>query len=63
MSFLLLFIASTLGTVVALPLLTAHKLQRNSRMPFGPFLLLGAVIVRLFGTAFIHYYKRRALGL
>jgi prepilin signal peptidase PulO-like enzyme (type II secretory pathway) len=62
MSFLLIFIASAAGTVVALPLMGAHKLKRTSRMPFGPFLLVSAVLTRLFGAAIIHWYKNRLLG-
>jgi leader peptidase (prepilin peptidase)/N-methyltransferase len=62
MSLLLIFVASVLGTAVAVPLLGADKLKRTSRMPFGPFLLIGAVITRLFGAALLHWYKNRLLG-
>jgi leader peptidase (prepilin peptidase)/N-methyltransferase len=62
MSFFLIFVASTLGTVVALPLLLSHKLRRTSHVPFGPFLLAGAIITRLFGAVIIAWYRRHLLG-
>lgn len=62
MSLLLILMSSATGTIVALPLLGTHKLKRTSRIPFGPFLLLGAIIVRLFGTTIIHWYKSRVVG-
>jgi prepilin signal peptidase PulO-like enzyme (type II secretory pathway) len=62
MGILLIFMASLAGTVVALPLMGAHKLRRTSRMPFGPFLLIAGVFTRLFGVAIIHWYKNRVLG-
>jgi leader peptidase (prepilin peptidase)/N-methyltransferase len=55
---LLLFIASLAGTVVAVPLLLSGRATRTSRLPFGPFLLLGAFVTYLFGAALIAWYKR-----
>ena len=60
-SFLLLFIASSSGTVVSIPLILTKKLKRNTRIPFGPFLILAAVIVELFGLSIINWYKRQLL--
>ena len=40
--FLLLFIASTVGSLVSLPLLLVGKAARKTQLPFGPFLLLAA---------------------
>ena len=55
-STLLLFVASVLGMVVALPLMISGKATRRSRIPFGPFLLAGMLIVQLFGGGIIDWY-------
>jgi leader peptidase (prepilin peptidase)/N-methyltransferase len=62
-SLLLIFIASTLGTIFAFPLLIVHRLKRTSHMPFGPFLLAGAIITTLFGSAIVHWYKSYVIGV
>ena len=49
-SLLLLFLASALGTLVSMPLLAAGKAKRTTLLPFGPFLLLAAAVVELFGA-------------
>ena len=59
MSLLMLFVASCLGTIAGLPLLAAGK--RNARLPFGPFLITATVIVMLFGTAIIGWYRDQFL--
>lgn len=61
LSLLMIFAASLLGSVVSLPLLAAHRVKRTSRIPFGPFLIAGAVIVRLFGATLIHWYRSKLL--
>lgn len=53
---LLLFIASLLGTVYALPSMALGKLGQKSRVPFGPFLITGAVLVVLFGKRISDWY-------
>lgn len=57
-SMLLLFIASALGTLVALPLMIAHKAKATTRLAFGPFLIAGAVFVVLYGSQVIAWYNR-----
>lgn len=56
-AFLMLMAASTLGTLVVLPGLVLKKLKTTSRIPFGPFLLAGAVFAMLFGQSLIDWYK------
>lgn len=46
---LLIFIASTLGTLASIPMLVQRKLKRTSIIPFGPFLMAAAAIIVLFG--------------
>lgn len=60
-AFLTLFLASLLGTAASLPLLFSHKLKKSSRIPFGPFLILAAFIVVLFGHDIITWYQRAFL--
>jgi len=57
-SILLLLVASLTGTAVSLPLLARGTAKVDSRIPFGPFLLVAGVFTRLFGTAVVHWYRR-----
>jgi leader peptidase (prepilin peptidase)/N-methyltransferase len=58
---LVLFIASLAGTLVSLPLLALGKVKRTTVVPFGPFLLLAAVIVGLFGSSLVSWLQNRGL--
>lgn len=58
MALMVLFLASLLGTVLILPLVALKKIDSKARIPFGPFLILAAVIVRLFGQDILEYYLR-----
>lgn len=60
---LLLFIASATGTIVALPGLVNKKTALKTRVAFGPFLIFAAVVVYLFGTALVNWYKKTFLLL
>lgn len=53
-----IFAASVAGTLISLPLIALGKADRHSHIPFGPFLIFGAIIARLFGAAFIAWYKQ-----
>lgn len=54
--FLVLFIASVIGMVVAAPKLVRGKANRRTELPFGPLLIAALIIVKLFGTALINWY-------
>lgn len=54
---LLLLVASVSGTLFSLPLLALKRLKRDSVIPFGPFLILGAIIVQLFGQTILLWYQ------
>ena len=54
---LLLFVASLLGTLASVPQLLRHKLNRKSAIPFGPFLMVAAGIVLLFGQRFADWFE------
>jgi leader peptidase (prepilin peptidase)/N-methyltransferase len=57
-SLLFIFIAAACGSLVSLPLLATGKLKRTSVVPFGPLLIIGAVIVVLFGANILHWYQQ-----
>lgn len=61
LAFLVLLTASTLGTLVILPGMLLKKLTPASRIPFGPFLIIGVIVVQLFGRSVIEWYKRSVL--
>lgn len=57
-SVLLLFVASVAGVLYALPQLIRGKAARNSQIPFGPFLIVGMLVVELFGSHLVDWYER-----
>jgi prepilin signal peptidase PulO-like enzyme (type II secretory pathway) len=61
LSFLVIFLASILGTLLCLPLLLTGKLSKNRQIPFGPLLIVGTVIVYLFGAAILGWYQNLVL--
>lgn len=56
MALFMLFLASLLGTLYSTPLMLTGKLQAKARIPFGPFLIAAAVIVKLFGADIQDWY-------
>ncbi len=60
---LLLFIASLLGTLVSAPMLVSKRLKHSNRIPFGPFLIIAAIIVQLFGRTIVSWYTGHFLYL
>lgn len=61
LSFMVIFIASLLGCIFALPSLVTKKLSGASEIPFGPFLIAATIIVFLFGADFLVWYMRNVL--
>lgn len=57
LSLLLLFIASSMGSIVSLGLMAVHRASRRSQVPFGPFLLAAAVVAILWGESIISAHK------
>lgn len=60
--FLMIFLASLGGSLVALPLLLSGKATRTSRIPFGPFLLAATFLVFLFGSQIISWYTELVIS-
>lgn len=56
---LVVFIASLLGTIyiVSAAVVRRQQIGKHTKLPFGPFLLLGAVIVFLYGGALMDWYS------
>lgn len=53
---LVLFFASVVGTLLALPTIAKNGLGKKMKLPFGPLLITGMIIVQLFGTSIIDWY-------
>lgn len=62
-SVLFIFIASIVGTLISLPLLISKRLERTSKIPFGPLLILGLIITQLFGYDILRWYQVTFLGI
>lgn len=56
-SLLMIFTASVIGVVVALPSLFTKKRTLSDRLPYGPFLIIGTVLVLFFGQDFFFWYN------
>lgn len=59
---LFIFLGSLLGSLVSLPLLASGRMKRTSALPFGPFLITGAIITVLFGGDILHWYQQAFLN-
>ena len=58
-SILLLFISSVIGTISSIPFIISGKINKKATIPFGPFLIIGAIIVFFFGAQMINWYKSK----
>lgn len=54
---LLLFLSSAIGSLVSIALISANRASRKTQLPFGPFLILAAVITQLFGDPILTWYE------
>ncbi len=57
-SFLMIFLASILGTLAVIPGLVSGKKNTNSKLPYGPFLIAATLAVVLFGDSILDWYQR-----
>jgi prepilin signal peptidase PulO-like enzyme (type II secretory pathway) len=60
-AFMVLFLSSLLGTLFSLPLLASGKMNKKYKIPYGPFLILATIIVKLFSVSIIAWYERTLL--
>ncbi len=58
-----LFAASILGSLVAMVMIVLRRREWAARIPFGPYLALGATLWIFFGPAFIQWYWTLTFGL
>lgn len=63
LAFLMLFFASILGLLVAVPSVLVKKSKFRSKIPFGPFLITSTIIIMLFGQRIIDWYSTSFLYL
>ena len=61
-SLLFIFLAALMGSLASLPLLLTKRIKKNSTIPFGPFLIVAAIIVQLFGHTILAWYQRTFLA-
>ena len=56
-----IYAGALLGALSIIPLVFAKrlKLHRRQVIPFGPYLIMGIVLAKLFGIAMINWYKRK----
>lgn len=62
-AFMMIFIASLLGTLISLPLLAVKRLGGKSQIPYGPFLIAATIILMLFSTSIVNWLKARGVYL
>jgi prepilin signal peptidase PulO-like enzyme (type II secretory pathway) len=60
-SFLMIFIGSVLGTLFIIPALLTGNKTVNSKLPYGPFLIMGCAVTLLFGGDILDWYKHTFL--
>ncbi len=60
---LVIFLASFIGTLIAVPLLATGKADRTTHLPFGPFLIVAGIVVVLWGSRVLDWYGQTFLGL
>ena len=51
-----LFLANFIGCLIVIPLMVTGKLKRDSHVPFGPLLILGAIAAKLIGGGIAAFY-------
>lgn len=56
LAFVALFAANLIGCLIVIPLMLLKRLKRDSKVPFGPMLIMGYVFAGLFGYSVINFY-------
>ncbi len=60
---LVVFIASLIGSIIGIPLLIFKKQKHQIKLPFGPLLIIGLLVVFFYGNNIINWYMLRVLSL
>lgn len=61
LAFVMLFLASILGLVASIPAMLSRKKGLSGQIPFGPFLIVATITVKLIGIPIIGWYTRQFL--
>ncbi|QQS65163.1 prepilin peptidase [Candidatus Saccharibacteria bacterium] len=61
-AFILVFLSSIIGTLVSLPLLINKKWGLSKKIPYGPLLIISAIVVQLAGNRLVDWYSRLVFG-
>lgn len=56
LAFIALFTANIIGCLIVLPALLVGKINRKTRIPFGPLLIIGAIVAMLWGRELVNWY-------
>ena len=57
-----IMVGSFLGSVVGITLIAAHVIKREDYIPFGPFLVCGALVSLFFGQPLLDWYQGLLAG-
>jgi len=57
LAFLMIFIASLLGTAVILPVLALGNKNLSTKVPYGPFLIAATFFCMLYGQQIVDWYR------
>jgi leader peptidase (prepilin peptidase)/N-methyltransferase len=57
-----IMVGSLLGSVVGLTLIAARIIKREDYIPFGPFLVCGALVALFFGQSIVDWYQGLLTG-
>ncbi len=57
-----IMVGSLLGSVVGVTLIAAHLMKREDYIPFGPFLVCGALVSLFFGQSILDWYQGLLAG-
>lgn len=61
LAILMIFFASVIGSLYSLPLIASGKINRKALIPFGPFLIVAAIILTLFGSSIMSWLNARGI--
>ena len=57
-----IMLGSLLGSLVGVTLIAAQVIKREDYIPFGPFLVFGALVALFFGQSILDWYQRLLAG-
>ncbi len=52
----IIFVSSLAGSIIGIPVMLIKKEDGKLAIPFGPFLVIGALLHIFFGTQIVHWY-------